>query len=204
MSDAQALGAILEHGYLAAFLAVWIGIWATPIPDEAVVMSVGFASARGALAPVPAFALAYLGMASALSAGYVAGRLVGAPLLERLASRPRLQRPLAWARKLVARFGSAALVISYGVPVVRLLVPHLVGVGRMPFARYALCSYSTGAVWTLAYFLAGRTVGRHSGELAQVAARAPDGAVTALAALGALVFLCWLTVRLCAPKGRGV
>ncbi|APR79061.1 DedA family protein [Minicystis rosea] len=183
MDHAWLLEQLQHHGDAAIFVAVWLGIWVVPIPDEAVVMSVGLASARGVVGAVPAFALTYLAMSSALSLSYLAGRVVGAPIVDRLAARPRLRRPLRRAVDIVAKFGSAAVAIGYLFPVVRVIVPQLVGAGRMPLARFALCTYGAGLVWTLAYFFAGRTMGEHAGDILELSSRFTVAAVAVGAAL---------------------
>lgn len=59
------------------------------------------------------------------------------------------------------RFGHFALIISCFFPVIRHLIPYIVGIGQMPYCRYALFSCSSGFVWTLIYFCAGRLFGKH-------------------------------------------
>ena len=65
------------------------------------------------------------------------------------------------AQALLDRYGSYALCISYFLPVVRHVVPYLVGIGKMTFRRYALFSYTTGLVWTLVLFFAGNLMGNN-------------------------------------------
>jgi membrane protein DedA with SNARE-associated domain len=60
------------------------------------------------------------------------------------------------------RYGGAySLCISYFFPVVRHIVPYLVGIGKMSFIRYSIFSFSTGFIWTLLFFTIGRFFGNH-------------------------------------------
>ncbi|WP_426452195.1 DedA family protein [Paenibacillus sp. S-38] len=157
---------IEQYGYAALFFSLWLGIVGAPIPDEAIVMTGGAVAAGGLLEPVPAFLLTYLGVVSGLSLGYVLGRYAGGWALDKLKRKPKLQKHIVFSERLVERYGSLALVISYFVPVVRHVMPYLLGMNRMPFSRYAALSYTTGLLWTLLFFLAGRYAGDHAGTAA--------------------------------------
>ncbi len=161
----DALLAMIQHfGYAALFFALWLGIVGMPIPDEVIVMTGGAVAASGVLQPIPAFLLTYLGVASGLSLGYVLGRFIGTPIMDRLRRKKKMERYLHFSERLVQQYGNYALCISYFFPVVRHVMPYVVGINRMSFKRYALFSYSTGFVWTAAFFAAGGAVGGHVRE----------------------------------------
>ncbi|TCP59093.1 membrane protein DedA with SNARE-associated domain [Tumebacillus sp. BK434] len=153
------LGYIEQYGYFALFFALWLGIVGLPIPDESVVMTGGFVASAGLLHTVPAFLLTYLGVVSGLSLGYLIGWRAGAPILEKIGAKPKGTKHLACAKTLLERYGPAALCISYLLPVVRHIVPYLVGTNKMSFGRYALYSYTSGLVWTVLYFALGYLFG---------------------------------------------
>ncbi|WP_010493950.1 DedA family protein [Paenibacillus elgii] len=154
-----------QFGYLALFFALWLGIVGMPIPDEVIVMTGGAVTASGLLHPVPAFLLTYLGVVSGLSLGYVLGRYAGTPVLERLRKKKKMDKAIEMSEKLNQKYGSLALIISYFFPVVRHVLPYLVGMNKMSFRRYALLSYTTGFVWTLAFFFIGRLTAGHAQEI---------------------------------------
>ncbi|RKN71897.1 DedA family protein [Paenibacillus ginsengarvi] len=165
MSYDGLLALIQQFGYAALFFALWLGIVGMPIPDEVIVMTGGAVTASGLLHVVPAFILTYLGVVSGLSLGYFLGRWLGTPMLERLKRKKKMDKYLAQSERLVTKYGSFALCIGYFFPVVRHVVPYLVGLGKMSFKRYALFSYTTGFVWTLIFFTLGRLVGDHAKEI---------------------------------------
>lgn len=148
-----------QFGYAALFFALWLGIVGMPVPDEVIVMTGGAVSGMNILLPLPAFVLTYLGVVSGLSVGFVIGRGVGVPILERLRRRSRMERYLEAAEGLIRKYGSLAICLSYFLPVVRHVIPYLVGVNRMTFKRYALYAYSAGFVWTLLFFSMGWALG---------------------------------------------
>ncbi|QRG67758.1 DedA family protein [Brevibacillus choshinensis] len=152
---------VSQFGYFALFFLLWLGIVGMPIPDEVIVLSAGVLTATGVLKVVPAFIATYLGVVSGLSLGYVLGRTVGAPALNWIGRKKGMNKYVAHAQSLLERYGSYALCISYFLPVVRHVVPYLVGIGKMTFRRYAWFSYTTGLVWTLILFGIGHFTGNN-------------------------------------------
>ncbi|MCR8635253.1 DedA family protein [Paenibacillus radicis (ex Xue et al. 2023)] len=162
------LSMIGQYGYAALFFALWLGIVGMPIPDEVIVMTGGAVTANGILQIIPAFIVTYLGVISGLSLGYVLGRFIGKPVIERLKRKKKMEKYLTASEKLIEKYGSFALVISYFLPVVRHVVPYVVGLNKMTFRRYALLSYSTGFVWTVIFFTVGRFFGDYVDEVGRL------------------------------------
>lgn len=150
-----------QYGYAALFFALWLGIVGLPIPDEVIVMTGGLVVSLGMLNTVPAFIVTYLGVVSGLMIGYGLGRFMGEPALKWLNRRKYLDKYLERSYMLVNKYGPFSLCISYFFPVVRHIVPYIVGIGRMSFVRYSLCSFSAGFIWTLFFFTIGRLFGNH-------------------------------------------
>ncbi|MDD2620486.1 MAG: DedA family protein [Syntrophomonadaceae bacterium] len=158
---------IQQFGYFALFFALWLGIVGMPVPDEAIVMTGGLVTALGFLAPIPAFFITYLGVVSGLTLGYILGKQFGSVVLKHTGLKKKTAPYLSKAHSMLIKYGHYALVFSYYLPVVRHLVPYLVGIGKMPYHKYALYSYSSGFLWTLIYFLAGRFFGNHIEQIVQ-------------------------------------
>ncbi|MDQ1913198.1 DedA family protein [Paenibacillus sp. GD4] len=177
-----------QFGYFALFFALWLGIVGMPIPDEAVVMTGGMVASLHILQILPAFIVTYLGVVSGLSLGYVLGRMMGPPIVERLMKRKNMRRPLERSQRLLERYGRATLIFSYFLPVVRHVVPYLVGVHRMPFGWYALYSYSTGLVWTAGFFTVGYYFG---GNIERIAAAVYRYGWFVLAGAGCVALAVW-------------
>jgi membrane-associated protein len=157
---------LIQHfGYAALFFALWLGIAGMPIPDEVVVMTGGAVTGTGVLLPVPAFFITYLGVISGLTLGYVLGKYMGAPVLTKIRRKKKMTRYIQVSENLISKYGNFALCFSYFVPVVRHIIPYIAGINNMTFRRYASYSYTTGFVWTLIFFLIGRSVGGHAQEI---------------------------------------
>jgi len=166
--DASTLIELVHHyGYPALFFCLWLGIVGMPIPDEVIVMTGGFVTTLGLLKPIPSFLITYAGVASGLSIGYFLGRWIGAPILDKVIKRKN-NKYLLKSQLLIRKYGSLSLFISYFFPVVRHIIPYLVGINKMPFRKYAAISYSTGFLWTLVLFLIGRFFGNYIEEIGVV------------------------------------
>ncbi|EGL18661.1 MULTISPECIES: DedA family protein [unclassified Paenibacillus] len=155
MSIDSILDGIHHFGYFALFFSLWLGIVGMPIPDEVVVMTGGMVGSLRLLQTVPAYVMTYLGVVSGLSLGYILGRVMGPHVVERLREKKKIAPYIQKSDRLLEKYGSFALVISYCFPVVRHVLPYLVGVNKMPFPKYAMISYSTGLLWTTIYFIIG-------------------------------------------------
>ncbi|KXH88006.1 MULTISPECIES: DedA family protein [Bacillus] len=164
----ELLSYIEQYGYWALFFCLWLGIIGMPIPDEMIVMSGGFVSSLGILSVIPAFLLTYLGVVSGLSLGYILGKIFGTKVLDKLMKKKKAKYLLK-SQQMVEKYGHYALVTSYFIPVVRHIVPYLVGMNNMPFKTYALYSYTTGFVWTLVYFVLGALFGQHIESIVAIA-----------------------------------
>jgi membrane protein DedA with SNARE-associated domain len=180
---------VAQYGYPALFFALWLGIVGMPIPDEVVVLSAGVITSLGYLQPVPAFLLTYLGVVSGLSLGYILGKTLGAPVLDRFGKRKGMHKHIKRGQALLEQYGSYALCISYFFPVVRHVVPYLVGIGNMKFRQYALFSYTTGFVWTLLFFVTGNLLGNNAANIGQLITNYSMYALLAVSALCGLALV---------------
>jgi uncharacterized membrane protein YdjX (TVP38/TMEM64 family) len=104
-----------------------------PIPSSFV--SAGVVAAIG---PVLGAIAIWTGMSVGALAGYALGRTGGTLLVERFVGRSELER----AERLMARFGSAVLVVCRGVPVLAEASVVVAGAAKMSFSTFA---WVTGA-----------------------------------------------------------
>jgi membrane-associated protein len=165
MSYEWFLSLLQQFGYAALFFVLWLGIVGLPIPDEVIVMTGGAVTVSTLLHPIPAFILTYLGVVSGLTLGYLLGRYAGTPILTRLRRKKKMEKYLRFSETFFQKYGSFAIGISYFFPIIRHVMPYVVGVHKMSFKRYALFSYTTGLVWTFLFFMIGRYVGNHAREV---------------------------------------
>nr|WP_165861408.1 DedA family protein [Paenibacillus paeoniae] len=147
------------------FFSLWLGIIGPPFPAEVIVMTGGAVSNANSMHPIITFLSAYLGVISGLTFGYVLGSRIGAPILNKLRARKSLSKYIAISDRLVEKHGLSVLLFFYFLPVVRHVVPYLMGINRISFWRYAAISFSTGFMWTLLFFSLGRFITKDSMSL---------------------------------------
>ncbi|MDQ0412767.1 DedA family protein [Mesobacillus stamsii] len=147
-----------ENGYLGLFLWLCCGVF-IPIPNEVILMTVGFASSQGALTPVPAFLVTYLGIAAAFTLSYLLGRLIGRRLLSLIYRKKRLAKSVKSAMRLMDKYHMFSLSLSCFVPGARYFVPLLYGISRLSFRKFAIFAYSGAFVWVLIIFVLGYLFG---------------------------------------------
>ncbi|WP_338653239.1 DedA family protein [Lysinibacillus sp. Y5S-8] len=164
------LGFIEQYGYFALFFSLWLGIIGRPLPDEMIVMSGGFLSSLEKMVVWKSFLLTYLGVVSGLSLGYFLGKIFGHRVLDKLIKKNKAKY-LVKSKELLNKYGRFALVLSYFIPIVRHILPYLVGMNNMPFKTYALFSYTTGFVWTLMYFTLGLLFGSQMEVISMLATK---------------------------------
>lgn len=148
------------YEYPAIFFLLLVGIVGLPVPDEILLMFVGFLVYTDKLQFSLAVASAYLGSLCGISVSYALGRWTGPLILSKLSRffpvNPAIQaRTQAWYR----RKGKLALFFGYFVPGVRHLVAFAAGASRLPVPTFALFAYSGAAFWSVSFILIGYTLG---------------------------------------------
>jgi len=164
------LSYIEQYGYFALFFSLWLGIVGMPLPDEMIVMSGGFMSSLDKMSVLKAFVITYLGAVSGLSLGFILGKVFGHKILDKLVKKKKAKYLLK-SKELLDRYGHFALVISYFIPIVRHILPYLVGMNNMPFKKFAFYYYTAGFVWTLIYFTLGLFFGKHIEHISIIATK---------------------------------
>ena len=140
---------IAQHGYSAIFVLLMLGIIGLPVPDETLLLFVGYLSFKGELQLEPAWLSAFLGSACGISASYALGRVVGAPAVNKFAILVRAcPEHLAQAHHWVARWGTYSLLVAYFFPGIRYLAALIVGTAHLPPLVFARFAYMGALVWS--------------------------------------------------------
>ncbi|GAM14407.1 DedA family protein [Mesobacillus selenatarsenatis] len=150
---------IEDNGYLGLFLWLWFGVFVIPVPNEVILMTVGLASSKGALNPILAFLVTYMGISAAFTSSYLLGRIIGTRLLRVLGKKKRFANSIESAMKLMEKYHAFSLSLSCFAPGVRYLLPLLYGFSRLPFKTFAIFAYSGAFVWVSIIFVLGYLFG---------------------------------------------
>lgn len=153
------LGSVVEfiqqNGYVALFLSFYVCLLGLPIPNEVLVMTGGVLASTDYFHPVITFLIVYITVILNATILYMIGKLCGNRIICKLEKIEKINKNLIKASSLIHRYGSYAASICYLLPIVRHLIPFLMGTYRISFITFARFSYISGFVWTLALFLVG-------------------------------------------------
>ncbi|WP_157950937.1 DedA family protein [Peribacillus acanthi] len=150
---------LTDFGYMGLFIYLWIGIFAFPIPNEIMIISISVASSNGLMHPIWTFITAYLGIVGALTTAYILGRVFGRKILKVLMKKTKFKRMYHRSNRLLKRYHAFSLSISYFIPGIRLLLPFIFGFSKLPFKKFALYSYSGAVVWLSTYYISAYFIG---------------------------------------------
>ncbi|WP_338751142.1 DedA family protein [Bacillus sp. FJAT-52991] len=154
--ELESLIAIIEEsGYIGLFLWLWLGIFGIPVPNEAIVTTLGFAASSNLLNPIAAFLVTYCGITAAITTSYLFGRFIGRPLLIFFERKNYFSKTLRKSLTIIDKYHAYSLLFSYFVPGIRNFVPFLYGMRKLPFATFALFSYLGVFIWLFVVFTIG-------------------------------------------------
>ena len=140
---------IARYGYWAIFVLLLLGIVGLPVPDETLLLLVGYLSFTGDLRLEPALGSAFLGSACGVSVSYALGRFVGIHAVDKLANRLHISPAhMALTYRWVARWGKYVLLVAYFIPGVRHLAALVMGASLLPPLVFAKFAYTGALVWS--------------------------------------------------------
>ncbi|ARK28625.1 DedA family protein [Halalkalibacter krulwichiae] len=151
---------IFEYGYFGIFIALVGGIVGLPVPDEVLLVSIGYYAYLGKVGLVTAIASSYLGSIIGITISYILGAKLGLPFLLKYGSKIHLtQARIEKAQQLFSKHGKWLLIIGYFIPGVRHLTGYLAGISRMPLRIFMIFSYAGAFFWVIFFVIIGYELG---------------------------------------------
>jgi membrane-associated protein len=129
------------------------------IPGEIGVLLGGVLANQGKL---PVWAVLVAGIAGAIigdSVGYWVGKRWGESLLSKIPNRILKQEHLTRAEDSIRRNGGKAVFVGRFTAALRVLVPGLSGMSRVPYRTFAAWNVAGGALWAGGFVLLGYAAG---------------------------------------------
>jgi membrane-associated protein len=125
------------------------------LPGDSLLFSAGLVvAARDDLNIVILVSVIFLAAFIGDQVGYVIGRKLGRPYLERR-NTPRMMRMLARSEKFYARYGWWSVVIARYIPWVRTFVPPIAGTVKMNYYKFLSANVLGALLWGAGITLAG-------------------------------------------------
>jgi membrane protein DedA with SNARE-associated domain len=186
------LPAVGIYGFLLFWLAAEsVGV---PLPDEAVLLVVGYLVHKGTVQLAPSIACATVGAVIGASVSYTLGLRLGRPVVARLAARigikgEHLVSTEAWMRKR----GGIGVFITRVLPIARNVASYAAGIADISPRVFYPAMVSGSVVWCVTVVSVGDAVGSHYKDILRVGGQALLIAV-ALALLAVIGWLVWLQI----------
>ncbi|MGH7643720.1 MAG: DedA family protein [Candidatus Dormibacteria bacterium] len=166
-----------------------------PLPDEAVLLTVGFLAHEGTVQLAPAIACAAMGAVIGSTISYNLGLRLGRPVVARIAARVgikghRLESAESWMR----RRGGVGVFLTRILPIARNVASYAAGIAGIPARTFYTAMVGGSILWCITVLSIGDLVGAHYRDILRVGGRAFLIAV-AVAIIAILGWLVWSWVR---------
>lgn len=142
---------ITTYGYVAIFMLLALGIVGVPVPDEALLMFVGYLSFKGDLQIGPSLFAAFLGAAGGITISYGLGRFIGLQVLTHLGPLRAHSNQVRRAQTWIQRWGPYMLPVAYFIPGVRHIAALLVGASGLSISAFMRFAYAGALLWSSAF-----------------------------------------------------
>ena len=149
-----------QYGYWVIFFGVMLENAGLPLPGETVLLFASYLSFQGELEITKVMAVAALAAALGDNIGYLLGRFLGAPLLERY-RHSFLGRLLRYekAQRFFLRHSNWAVFTGRFITGLRVFAGPFAGFFRMPYLRFFLFDVSGAIIWGIGIGLIGYALG---------------------------------------------
>ena len=179
---------LTHYGALLVALAMLTEGCGIPVPAETILVTAAALAARGKLS---IWWVAVGGAAGGIvggMAGYAIGARGGMRLIARFGEKMHIdEEKLDRARKFFARRGLAAVFLCRFIGFVRIFVPMVAGVARMPFGRFLAANVAGAIVSSACYAALGWFFGHDLPKL--------EHHLTETTVVAVLLVVAWLVVR---------
>lgn len=146
-----------SYGYAAIFILLALGLFSLPIPDEVMVLLVGYFTKIGYLHYSFSFVAIFSGSLIGMLVSYALGKRLGRPFLNWLGKWSKLSGK--WSRKAeqwIEKYGAPAIVVSYFIPGMRYIAGYFCGMSHMSLKTYTIYASISAMFWSLLFLTIGR------------------------------------------------
>ncbi len=152
----------LQPALLYGIVVLWLSLESSgvPLPNEAILLFVGYLASTGHVNPVLGVAAGTLGSLIGASLSYAIGYQFGYPGIHRLGryillTLHRLDAAEHWFR----RRGRLTIFLARLTPVVRTVISYPAGIARMPYGGFIVSTLAGAAIWCALIVAVGDVVG---------------------------------------------
>ncbi|WNS45330.1 DedA family protein [Paenibacillus sp. MMS20-IR301] len=151
---------ISQYGYIAIFALLALGIIGLPVPDELLMLFVGYLTSTMVLDFSLAVLVSFIGSMTGMLISYTIGLRLGQPVVDRFGKWVGLTpKRFASVKGWFCRFGNWTIFIAYFIPGVRHVTSYISGISAMSFKKYLAVSTAGALTWSLLFVSIGYFVG---------------------------------------------
>ena len=152
---------IAHYGYIGIILTQMLGTIGLPVPDQTIMLLVGYFTQIGTLKYTLALLISILGTFGNILISYFIGKKAGRPFIERFGKwiglkENRILKVENWMNK----YGPLTILIGYFIPGMRQITCYLCGISRMKLKTICIYGLITAVVWCSTFVTVGRLFGR--------------------------------------------
>ncbi|MGE7024396.1 DedA family protein [Solibacillus cecembensis] len=151
---------IASYGYLAIFFVLVLGIFGIPIPDEVLLMIVGYFTNIHVLNYELAIFISFAGAFIGVTISYIIGRKAGRPLIVKYGKwiglkEKRVMKVESWMKK----YGAYSLIFGYFIPGFRQVICCFAGISKMELKTFITFSAIGSFLWSFTFITIGKSIG---------------------------------------------
>ncbi|MBD8035915.1 DedA family protein [Solibacillus sp. A46] len=151
---------VSQYGYLAIFVILSLGLFGLPIPDELLVLWIGYFTKIGTLNYTYSLVVCIIGTFLGMMFSYYVGKKAGRPLIEHIGRWIGLtDKRIGKTEKWIHKYGPSSIVISFFIPGIRHVTGYFFGVSQMRLKTYAIYVGISAIIWCCVLLTLGRMVG---------------------------------------------
>jgi membrane protein DedA with SNARE-associated domain len=147
-----------------AFVLLWLAAESAglPLPDEAVLLTLGFLAHRGTVSLAPLILCAIVGSAVGAAISYQIGFALGRPVVARIAARIRIpEARLVRAETWIRQRGGLGVFLTRVIPFARNIASYAAGIASIPPRVFYPAMLIGTAVWCSVLTSVGDALGAH-------------------------------------------
>ncbi len=149
-----------NYEYPAIVLLLMLGIVGLPIPDETLLLFVGYLSFKGELSTALSLSAAVVGSACGITISYGLGHLLGARVPTIVGPWLHIdQTSFRTAQRWVSQWGKYGLLIAYFIPGLRHLGALMLGASGLQYPTFAIFAYTGAVLWSTTFITVGYLLG---------------------------------------------
>ncbi|MFE4711462.1 MULTISPECIES: DedA family protein [Paenibacillus] len=151
---------ITQYGYFAIFALLALGIIGIPVPDEILMLFVGYLCSVMVLDFSISVLVCFIGAVTGMLTSYTLGKKLGQPLVDKHGKWIGLTtKRFEIVKRWFAKFGLWTILLGYFVPGLRHATSYISGISAMPFRKYFLTASLGSLVWVLVFTSIGYYMG---------------------------------------------